>query len=67
MLPGDSGAICMIYQMFPGLDLWSTIRTDPAQHVITNDTGTTVDHIDRIDDLCEVSLYCTPRTAVSSE
>ena len=32
MLPGGSHTICMIYDAFPGLDLY---YTDPAQHLRT--------------------------------
>ena len=55
MLQGGSGKICMIYHMFPGLDLYCT---DPAQHLITAGED--------LDDLSDLSVrrvlflpYCT--------
>ena len=42
MLPGGNRAICIIYHMFPGLDLH---YTDPAQPLAT--AGEELDYLDR--------------------
>lgn len=44
MWPGGSRTISMIYHMIPGLDPHS-VRTDPAQHLITEYTGSAVDYL----------------------
>ena len=52
MLPGGSHIItCMIYHLFPGLDLY---HTDPAQPLTT--AGEELDYLDH--DLSDLSEVC---------
>ena len=46
--PGGSCMICITYDMFPALDLYS-LCTDPTRHLITVNAGSTLDYIDDID------------------
>ena len=48
MLSGGSRTICMIYLAHVFLVRYS-ISADPAQHLITADTGNTADDLDDLD------------------
>ena len=50
MLPGGSHTICIIQDMFPGLDLY---HTDPAQHLIT--AGEDLDDLYDLSDISDLS------------
>ena len=55
------------YHMVKGLDLYSTYYTDPAQHLITVDTGSTVDdlhdlyHLHDLHDLHDLNDLYEPK------